>query len=113
VVIRFKYADKIPPIFRNKYFLTISIFILWLFLLDSNNLIDRYKQMSELRKLKQEREYYIKKIEEDKRKLNELKTDNHNLEKFAREQYRMKRKDEDLYIVLTPQEDRKLKREKN
>jgi cell division protein FtsB len=113
VIIRFKYADKIPLIFRNKYFLTITIFVLWLILLDSNNLIDRYKQMSELRKLKQEREYYIKKIEEDKSKLNELKTDNHNLEKFAREQYRMKRKDEDLYIVLTPQEDRKLKRGKN
>jgi cell division protein FtsB len=69
--------------------------------------------MSELGRLKQEREYYIKKIEEDKRKLNELKTDNDNLEKFAREQYRMKRKDEDLYIVLTPQEDRKLKKDKN
>jgi cell division protein FtsB len=69
--------------------------------------------MSDLRKLKQDREYYIKKIEEDKRKLNELKTDNNNLEKFAREQYRMKRKDEDLYIVLTPQEDRKIRREKN
>jgi len=113
MIIRFKYADKIPPIFRNKYFLTITIFIIWLLLLDTNNLIERYRQMSDLRKLKQDREYYIKKIEEDKRKLNELKTDNNNLEKFAREQYRMKRKDEDLYIVLTPQEDRKIRREKN
>lgn len=113
MVIRFKYGDKIPSIFRNKYFLAITIFTLWIILLDSNNLIDRYRQISEVRKLKQEREYYFKKIEDDKRKLNELKTNNHNLEKFAREQYRMKRKDEDLYIVVTPQEDRKLKRENN
>ena len=113
MVIRFKYADRIPQIFRNKYFLTISIFVIWLLLLDTNNLIERYRQVVELRKLKQNREYYIKKIEEDKRKLYELKTDNHNLEKFAREQYMMKRKDEDLYIVLTPQEERRLKREKN
>jgi cell division protein FtsB len=70
-------------------------------------MIERYKQINDLRKLKQYREYYIKKIDEDRRKLNELKTDNDNLEKFAREQYRMKRKDEDLYIILTPQEDRK------
>jgi hypothetical protein len=69
--------------------------------------------MAELHKLKLDREYYIKKIDEDKKKLNELKTDNHNLEKFAREQYMMKRKDEDLYIILTPQEDRKLQRERN
>jgi cell division protein DivIC len=113
VVIRFKYADKIPPFLRNKYFLTLSIFIIWLVLLDANNLIERYGQLRELHKLNQDREYYIKKIEEDRRKLNELKTDNHNLEKFAREQYKMKRRDEDLFIILTPQEERKIRRSNN
>jgi cell division protein DivIC len=110
VVLRFKFTDKIPPVFRNKYFLTPAIFIIWIILLDSNNLMERYRQMNDLHKLKAEKEYYIKKIEEDRSKLNELKTDNHNLEKFAREQYRMKRKDEDLYIIMTRQEDRKLKK---
>ena len=109
MVIRFKYADKIPPVFRNKYYLTLAIFLIWLLFLDTNNLIERYSQLSELHKLNKDREYYMKKIAEDRKKLNELKTDNHNLEKFAREQYRMKRKDEDLYIVLTPQEDRKIR----
>jgi cell division protein DivIC len=113
VAIRFKYADKIPPFLRNKYFLTLTIFIIWVVLLDANNLIERYSQLSELRKLKQEKDYYTQKIEEDRGKLNELKTDNHNLEKFAREQYRMKRKDEDIYIILTPQEDRKIRRGNN
>ena len=108
--LRFKYADKIPVIIRNKYVLTILIFIIWVTLLDSNNLIARYKEMSELRKLKIDREYYIKRIEGDKRKLYELKTDKHNLEKFAREQYHMKKSDEDLYIILTPSEDRKISR---
>jgi cell division protein FtsB len=85
----------------------MTIFVIWIILLDTNNLIERYRQMSELRKLKSEREYYMKKIEEDRSKLNELKTDDDNLEKFAREQYKMKRKDEDLFIVLTPKEERK------
>jgi cell division protein DivIC len=110
MVLRFDFKDKIPPFFRNKYILTIIIFIVWVSLLDSNNLVARYKEMRELHKLKIDREYYIKRIEEDKRKLHELKTDNHNLEKFAREQYRMKKPDEDLYIILTPSEDRKIKR---
>jgi cell division protein DivIC len=108
VVLRFRYADKIPQFLRNKYFLTITIFIVWITLLDTNNLIDRYRQMSDLRKLRQEKEYYQKKIKDEKSKLNELKTDNDNLEKFAREQYKMKKKDEDLYIVLTPQEERNI-----
>lgn len=108
--LRFKYADKIPPFLRNKYILTLVIFIIWLILLDTNNLIDRYRQVTELRKLRQEKEYLVKKIEEDKKMLRELKTDNDNLEKFAREQYRMKSKDEDLYIILTPQEDRNIRK---
>ena len=113
MIIKFKYADKIPPVFRNKYFLTLALFLIWITFLDGNNLIERFNQLRDLHKLKTEKEYYVKKIGEEGKKLNELKTDNHNLEKFAREQYRMKRKDEDLYIVLTPREDRTLKRENN
>jgi cell division protein DivIC len=112
-MIKFKFIEKIPPFLRNKYLLTIIIFIAWLLLLDSNNLISRYKEMKSLRKLKSDREYYVLRIEEDKRKLYELKTDNQNLEKFAREQYRMKKPDEDLYIILTPQENRRITRENN
>jgi cell division protein FtsB len=108
--LRFNIKDKVPPFLRNKYLLTIIIFVVWVTLLDSNNLIARYKEMRELHKLKIDREYYLQRVEEDKRKLHELKTDNKNLEKFAREQYRMKKPDEDLYIILTPAEDRKIAR---
>ncbi len=110
---RFNFIEKIPPVLRNKYILTIVIFVVWLLLFDSNNLVTRYKEMRELHKLKTDREYYVNKIETDRKKLHELKTDNHNLEKFAREQYRMKKPDEDLYIILTPSEDRKITRKNN
>jgi cell division protein FtsB len=110
---RFKIINKIPAVFRNKYILTILIFLIWIILLDSNNLIARFKDMRELHKLRNDREYYTNKIGVDSKKLQELKTDNHNLEKFAREQYHMKKPDEDLYIVLTPQEDRKISRKNN
>jgi cell division protein DivIC len=112
-MLRFKFIDKIPAIFRNKYILTIFIFLIWLLFLDSNNLISRYKEIRELKKLKSEREYYLKKVEIDRKKLRELKTDNENLEKFAREQYLMKKPDEDLYIILTPREDREISRKNN
>lgn len=112
-MMNFKFIDKVPSAFRNKYFLTILIFLIWLLFLDSNNLIARYKEMRELNRLRKDREYYLNKIEVDRAKLNELKTDNDNLEKFAREQYRMKKPDEDLYIILTPREDRELARKTN
>ncbi len=110
MILRFNFKDKIPAIIRNKYILTIIIFIVWILLLDSNNLVARYRDMRELHKLKIDKEYYTRRIEEDKQMLHELKTDNRNLEKFAREQYHMKKPDEDLYIILTPSEDRKITR---
>jgi len=109
-MLRFKFIDRIPASFRNKYVLTILFFLIWIILLDSNNLISRFRDMRELSRLKTDREYYLNKIEEESRKLRELKTDNDNLEKFAREQYRMKKPDEDLYIIMTPREDRKISR---
>jgi RNase adaptor protein for sRNA GlmZ degradation len=70
-MISFKYADKIPTVFRNKYLLTIVIFFVWLLLFDSNNLIARYKDLRELHKLKTDREYYLKRIETDSQKLHQ------------------------------------------
>lgn len=91
---------KIPPILRNKYFLTFLVFLVWIMLFDNNNLIDRYHMMKELRQLENDRDYYQNRIEEDRRKLKELKTSDRNLEKFAREQYYMKKDNEDLYILV-------------
>lgn len=112
-MVRLKIIEKLPPALRNKYLLTIIIFLIWILLFDSNNLIARYKDLKELKELKKDKEYYIEKIESDRNKLMELKTDNNNLEKFAREQYRMKKADEDLYIILTPREERQISRRNN
>ncbi|HNR43113.1 MAG TPA: hypothetical protein PKL65_12845 [Bacteroidales bacterium] len=112
-MVRFRFIEKIPPVLRNKYILTLVIFVIWLLLLDSNNLIARYRELKNLRRLRAEKEYYTRRIEEDRSKLQELRTDNRNLEKFAREQYKMKKPDEDLYIVLSPREDRQIKRKHN
>jgi cell division protein FtsB len=112
-MMNFKFIEKLPPFLRNKYLLTLIIFIIWILLLDSNNLISRRKEIKNLRKLRADKEYYLQRIEEDKRKLYELKTDDKNLEKFAREQYRMKKPDEDLYIVLTPRQKRRIARRNN
>lgn len=99
--------EKLPPFLRNKYILALSIFIIWVLLFDNNNLIDRYHDLRSLKQLEDDKEYYINRIEEDKRKLNELRTDDKNLEKFAREEYYMKKDDEDIFIIVTEEEEKK------
>ena len=51
-MIRFKYIDRLPPFLRNKYYVTVLVFLVWIIFLDSNNLITRYREVKELKKLK-------------------------------------------------------------
>jgi cell division protein FtsB len=104
--------DRMPPWMKNKYVLTLLVFLVWIILLDPNNLISRAREIKTRNRLEREKEYYMGRIEEDRRKLNELRTSNENLEKYAREQYRMKRPDEDLFIIVSPEQERKIRRER-
>ena len=95
-----KYWHKIKPIIRNKYFLTALIFIIWLLIFDQNNLIERQKLVKKLNELKREKLFYKNRIDDDSRRLNELRTNKENLEKFAREEYLMKKEDEDIFLII-------------
>ena len=85
---------------KNKYVIASIIFLLWVLFIDQNNLVERFQNLREKNRLENEKEYYVEKKSEDAARLKELKTNNENLEKFAREQYYMKKKDEDVYIII-------------
>ncbi len=91
--------EKYQKYLKSKYIITILVFIFWLLFFDNYNLLDRIQSIRANRNLIKEKEYYINKIGEDKEKLKELRTSKENLEKFAREQYLMKKDNEDIFIV--------------
>lgn len=84
---------------KNKYLLSILIFVLWLAFFDNSNLLDMFAIKRSITRLNNEKIYYQLKIQDDTRKINELRTNKENLEKFAREQYLMKKPNEDLFII--------------
>ncbi len=90
---------RLPPAFRNFYFITVVSFLAWMLFLDSNDLISRFKMSSKLRSLESEKEFYQEKISEVEKDRKELMTNKELLEKFAREKYLMKKESEDLFIV--------------
>jgi cell division protein DivIC len=85
---------------RNKYLMAVLVFLVWLLVFDQNSLIDRVKYLRTRHNLEAEKQYYLERIDEDSRRLNELKTDRDNLEKFAREQYLMKKENEDIFVIV-------------
>ena len=90
---------KLPPAFRNFYFVTGVSFLIWMIFLDSNDLINRVGMSIKLSGLENEKEYYQEKISEVMKDREELMGTNELLEKFAREKYLMKKESEDIFIV--------------
>ncbi len=93
------YKKNIQPIISNKYVIALVVFVVYLGIFDQNNLIDRFKLQSRIKKLEKQKEHYIVEIEQNNRKMEELQSNTENLEKFGREEYLMKKKDEVLFIV--------------
>jgi cell division protein DivIC len=95
-----RFFMKVFPYIKNKFFLTTAFFIVWVIFFDQYNLVSRVKNNQKLSQLEKEKKHYINEIEKNTRMLNELKGDNETLEKFAREQYLMKKNNEDIYLVI-------------
>jgi len=91
---------KLPSYIKNFYFLVGIFFVIWMLFIDSNDVFSQLHLRSKLSTLEQERQYYLEKIEEVKKDREELLSNQELLEKFAREKYLMKKKNEDLYIVV-------------
>jgi len=92
--------QTIQPLFKNKYFITAFGFLIWIALFDQNNLIERYTLNRKIDQLEEEKEELAKKIEQNNRKMKELKGSNEKLEKFAREEYLMKKDNEVVFVIV-------------
>ena len=95
-----KILSHIPGFLKNKYILTLLFFAVWMVFFDDRDIFTthfRYKK--ELRTLEDSKAYYQEQIAETRKELEQLKNDPQTLERYARERYRMKRADEDLYII--------------
>lgn len=95
-----KYYEIVKPYIGNKYLVSTAFIFLWVLFFDQNNLLDRYKLVREVNQLEKNVEYYQERIQIDSTRLIELKTSPENLEKFAREQFLMKKDNEDIFVIV-------------
>lgn len=89
-----KYLAKI-----NAYWLVIIVFLVLTLTLGDSSLYKRYTYDQKIRSLEKEIKHYQKEIEINSKKLNDLHTDKEGLERFAREEYFMKKLNEDVFII--------------
>lgn len=94
--------QHLPEIFKKHriYAGILIFFFIWMLFFDEYNWIRIFRDKQTLHELKTDLHYYKEKIETDRTRLHTLQTDPEALEHFAREQYHLKKKNEDLYLII-------------
>ncbi len=77
----------------------LLVLIIVLFFFSDSSIPKRLKYESEIKNLESQIDYYQHQTEIDRKKLNELHSSKENLEKFARENFFMKKENEEIFIV--------------
>ncbi len=85
--------------FLNKYLIVFLVFAVFVTFFDKHNLIQRWQSYRKINQLEEDLKFYQEEIKATKQKMIELQSSKENLEKFAREQYFMKKENEDIFII--------------
>ena len=84
----------------NKYLIAFIVFSVWMIFIDDNNIFFLRKNVNKLKEYRVEKAYFLEKIRKDSIHLREMKANAKNLDKFAREEFLMKKKDEDIFLII-------------
>lgn len=95
-----KLLGYIPHRLRNRYGVAVLGLLAWITLFDRNDAWTTFKNRRELARMEEQKVQYTADISRTKEKLHELSSDKELLEKFAREEYLMKRDNEDIFVLV-------------
>ena len=91
--------NNIPDIFKNKFFVVGSLFLVWISFLDENNLFLLNDRLNELNKKEETIDSLLLEISEMEDRLERLNNNQDELERFARENFLMKKDGEDIILI--------------
>lgn len=79
--------------------IVLLVLMVMLFFFSDSSVTKRIRYETQIRNLEEQIEFYRNQTNIDKEKLNELQSNKEDLEKFARENFLMKKEGEDVFIV--------------
>ena len=89
---------KVAKTVFNKYLIcTLGIGTCLIFF-DRNDMFTQYGLYNQVQKLKNERDYYKKEIDDNNKMISDLQTNPAVIEKYAREYHKFKKPNEEIFI---------------
>lgn len=90
--------NKIVKFLSNRYVIIVLLFVVWMIFFDENSLLNHRELDKEIDNLEDSNEYYRDQIDQDKKVIENL-NDPDSLEKYAREEYKMKKENEEIFLI--------------
>ncbi len=87
---------------KNKYIIALVCFIVWMCFFDPKDWSLIASRVDKLKELQKSEQHLNQLIAETRNEQNLLKTNAATIEKYARENYLMKKDNEDLFLVNEP-----------
>ncbi len=81
---------------KNKFFLAFFVFTIWILFFDRNRLQVQVHLSQTVDQLEEDKAHYEQEYTKMKEELNTI---NEDLEKYAREKYYLKKKNEEVFII--------------
>ena len=94
---KYKFLQKY---FVNKYFVTIFLFLVWMVFFDSTSFLVINELNGEVNKYENQLAYYKTEYEKNDQFYKKLMNNKDEKEKFARENYFMKKPNEEIFILV-------------
>ena len=91
--------NNFKKIIKNKFVIAITFFITWMSFFDPKDWSTIAQKQEKLDKLQLSEANLKTEIYETKKELSQLRTSAETIEKYARENYYMKKDNEDVFIV--------------
>ncbi len=82
----------------NKYIWVLLFFAAWMIFLDNYSYFEHRLLDNQINELEDNKKYYQEEIKKDEQQIKQLRNP-HQVEKYAREKYYMKKDSEDIYII--------------
>ena len=84
---------------KNKYVITLVIFTVWILFFDKTNVKNWVSESGKNSRMEREKKYYEDEIIKVDNQLRLLRSNNESFQKFAREEFYLKRDNEEIFLI--------------
>lgn len=91
--------ERIINTIRNQYLIAGVAFLIWMCFFDRYDITTQYNFQTEKTKLETEKAFYTSEIEIIEKAINDVQYNPNEIQRIAREKFKMKKDQEDIYII--------------